>query len=160
MKAIVTGSFDPITLGHLELVKYASENNDTVYVVALVNEDKSYMFTMEQKKRLIEISVKDYKNVIADAYVGMTADYMHKHGITKIIRGVRNDVDRAYELELARKMKEFDPNFETELVNCASEKTHISSTLVRSNIENNKSLEGLLSKEAIREIKKYIGEFE
>ena len=158
MKVIVTGSFDPITLGHLELVKYASENYDTVYVVALVNEAKSYMFTMEQKKRLIEISVKDYKNVIADAYVGMTADYMHKHGITKIIRGVRNDVDRAYELELAEKMKEFDSNFETVIINCDSEKSHISSTLVRSIIENNGSLDELMSEEAIEEIKKYISE--
>ena len=102
--------------------------------------------------------VKHYKNVIADAYVGMTADYMHKHGITKIIRGVRNDVDRAYELELAEKMKEFDSNFETVIINCDSEKSHISSTLVRSIIENNGSLDELMGEEAIEEIKKYISE--
>ena len=67
MKAIVTGSFDPITLGHIELIKYACEKYDEVYVVALVNEEKEYMFTMEQKKKLIELSIQGFKNAIADA---------------------------------------------------------------------------------------------
>ena len=154
MKAIVTGSFDPITVGHLRLVKYASERYDTVYVVALVNETKNYMFTMEQKKRLIELSVKEYGNVVADAYVGMTADYMHAHGITRIIRGIRNEVDRVYELELARKMKEFDPSFETEFVLCPEEMAYMSSTLVRKKIANKENLDGLMPKELIEEIEK------
>ena len=156
MKAIVTGSFDPITIGHLALVKHASERYDTVYVVALVNETKSYMFTMEQKKRLIELSVKDFDNVIADAYVGLTADYMHAHGITKIVRGIRNEVDREYELELARKMKEFDGSFETELVTCPGGISHISSTLVRKKIENNESLVEFLPQDLIEEIKIFL----
>ena len=151
-KAIVTGSFDPITLGHMELVKYASKNYDTVYVVALVNEKKEYMFTMEQKKRLIELSVNKYSNVIADSYVGMTVDFMHKHNITHIIRGVRNENDREYELVLANKMKELDKNFDTEFVSCSKELSHISSTLVRERIEKDESLDGLVPKEIIGEI--------
>lgn len=153
MKAIVTGSFDPITIGHMELVKYASERYDTVYVVALVNAEKEYMFTMEQKKRLIELSVSKFSNVIADAYVGLTADYMKKHGITQIIRGIRNDKDKEYELSLANKMKEFDKGFNTEFVFCSEELSHISSTLVRERITNNESLIGLVPNEIIEEIK-------
>ncbi len=152
-KAIVTGSFDPITLGHMELVRYASEKYDTVYVVALVNEKKEYMFTMEQKKRLIELCVKKYPNVIADAFSGMTADYMHDHGITDIIRGVRNEQDREYELVLAHKMKEFDASFNTEFVFCSKDFSHISSTLVRKKIGNNERLDGLVPDEIIEEIK-------
>lgn len=152
MKAIVTGSFDPITLGHMELVKYASERYDTVYVVALVNPEKEYMFTMEQKKRLIELSVSKFSNVIADAYVGLTADYMQKHGITQIIRGIRNDKDKEYELNLANKMQEFDESFNTELVLCKAEYSHISSTLVRKCIKNSESLQGLVPNEIISEI--------
>lgn len=144
MKAIVTGSFDPITLGHIELVKYASEKYDEVYVVALVNEAKDYMFTMEQKKKLIELAVRDFKNVVADAYSGWTADYMHKHGITYIVRGMRNEVDLAYEKNLSQKMKEFDPDFDTEIIKCKSKYAHISSTAVREALEKGEELEGLL----------------
>ena len=78
MDAIVTGSFDPMTIGHCELVRLASEKFDKVYVVALVNANKKHMFTLEQRKDIIELSVREFKNVIADAYDGLTADYMHK----------------------------------------------------------------------------------
>ena len=107
---------------------------------------------MEQKKRLIELSVNKYSNVIADSYVGMTVDFMHKHNITHIIRGVRNENDREYELVLANKMKELDKNFDTEFVSCSKELSHISSTLVRERIEKDESLDGLVPKEIIGEI--------
>lgn len=144
MKAIVTGSFDPITLGHMELIKYACQKYDQVYVVALVNENKDYMFTMEQKKRLIELATSDLENVIADAYEGMTADYMHKNNITHIIRGVRNEQDAEYEKMLSQKMKELDSSFDTEIVMCRAEYAFISSTLVRRMLEQGKGLENLL----------------
>lgn len=149
MKAIVTGSFDPITLGHMEIIKYACEKYEQVYVVALVNEAKEYMFTMEQKKKLIELSIGKFKNAVADAYVGYTADYMHEHGITHIVRGVRNEKDLAYEKNLAQIMKDFDSSFETEIIECKTEYAHISSTLVREMIASGKSLDGLLPDEIV-----------
>ena len=81
MKAIVTGSFDPFTLGHLELVKYASSKYDIVYVVALNNADKNYMFSSEERKHIISLSISDIENAVADAYEGFTADYMNEHGL-------------------------------------------------------------------------------
>lgn len=153
MKAIVTGSFDPITLGHMELVKYACQKYDTVYVVALVNEAKEYMFTMEQKKALIKKAVSCFDNVIADAYVGLTADYMHKNGITHIIRGVRNDADLEYEKSLAEAMSEFDKSFDTEIIKCDDKFSSISSTEVRKRIQENNSLEELLPAEIINDAK-------
>lgn len=152
MKAIVTGSFDPITLGHMEIIKYASKKYDKVYVVALVNEAKEYMFTMEQKKHLIELAVSDYDNVIADAYVGMTADYMHKHGITQIVRGVRNEQDIEYEKDLAEKMKAFDSEFETEIVVCEEQFAQISSTEIRNRLKNDVSIDGLVPKSILNDV--------
>lgn len=152
MKAIVTGSFDPITLGHMEIIKYACQKYEQVYVVALINEAKEYMFTMEQKKALIAKAVGGFENAIADAYVGLTADYMHAHGITQIVRGVRNEHDTEYEKSLAQIMKDFDPSFDTEIIECKSEYAHISSTLVREKIQRGESLEGLLPKEIVDEI--------
>ncbi|MBE6663057.1 MAG: pantetheine-phosphate adenylyltransferase [Ruminococcaceae bacterium] len=154
MKAIVTGSFDPFTLGHLEIVKYALTKYDTVYVVALNNEEKSYMFSLEERKRIIELSVLGLNNVIVDAYTGLTADYMNERGITHIVRGVRNEQDRAYEICLANKMKEFNPKFETELVECSDEFKEISSTEARKKIENNQSLNHILHKNVIDKRKK------
>ena len=144
MKAIVTGSFDPITLGHMEIIKYACEKYEQVYVVALVNEAKEYMFTMEQKKALIEKAISGFENAVADAYIGWTADYMHKNGITQIVRGVRNKTDLAYEINLAQKMKEFDPSFDTEIIKCDDEYAGISSTAVRERLKSGEELENLL----------------
>lgn len=158
MKAIVTGSFDPITLGHMELVKYACEKYHKVYVVALVNEAKEYMFTMEQKKKLIEMSISKFENAIADAYIGLTADYMHKNGITHIIRGVRNEQDVSYEKDLTQKMKEFDPSFETEIIMCKEKYAGISSTLVREKIKKGENIQNLLPKEIASTVKKLYSE--
>ena len=152
MKVIVTGSFDPITVGHIDVIKQISDKYDEIYVVALINEKKSYMFTMEQKKRLMEISLMDFPNVIVDAYDSLTADYMHKHGIFTIIRGIRNDDDLLYEKELAAKMNDFDGNFETVIVKCKEQYAQISSTMVRERILNKSSLNGLVDPRAEKEI--------
>ena len=156
MKAIVTGSFDPITLGHMEIIKYACEKYEQVYVVALVNEAKEYMFTMEQKKALIEKAISGFNNAIADAYVGLTADYMHKNGIAKIVRGVRNEADLEYEKDLAQKMKEFDQSFDTEIIKCKEGYENISSTVVREWLKRGDGLENLLPYSIIPLVKSFV----
>ena len=154
MKAIVTGSFDPFTLGHLEIVKYALSKYDTVYVVALNNEQKSYIFSLDERKRLIELSLSDLDDVVVDAYSGLTADFMDINGITHIVRGVRNEKDREYEISLAYKMKEFNHEFETEIIDCCDEFKEVSSTDVRYRIENKLPLDDMLHPNAIKEIEK------
>lgn len=156
MKAIVTGSFDPITLGHMEVIKYACEKYDTVYVVALINENKEYMFTMGQKKKLIELSISGFENAVADSYSGLTADYMHNMGITKIVRGVRNDKDMEYEKYLAAKMKEYDDRFETEIIVCDKKYSYISSTEVRKRISKGDDISDLVPFSTISAIKEMI----
>ncbi len=152
MKAIVTGSFDPMTIGHCELVKLACEKFDTVYVVALVNANKNHMFNLEQRKKIIELSTKEYPNVIADAYDGLTVDYMHKNGITQIVRGIKNEQELEYENNLAKAMNEFDSNFQTTFLNCDEKVNGISSTLVRELLNSNKSIEGVVHANALGEI--------
>ncbi len=152
MKAIVTGSFDPFTLGHLEIVKYALTKYDTVYVVALNNEEKSYMFSLEERKKIISLSVSDLDNVIVDAYSGLTSDYMNQNGITHIVRGIRNEQDKEYEIKLANKMKEFNPKFETELVACSDEFKDISSTEARKMIKSKELLNGIVHAKVIERL--------
>ena len=148
MRAIVTGSFDPITLGHIEIIKKARMFFDELYVVALINKDKSYMFSLEEKKEIMELSLADMENVVIDAYEGLTADYMHEHGITKIVRGVRNDSDMKYEKELSQAMKGFDKDFETIFIESDESFSKISSTCVRELIAKGKSLDGFVSENA------------
>ena len=156
MKAIVTGSFDPFTLGHLEIVKKALEKYDEVYVVALNNEQKTYMFSLSERKAIIEKSTEELSGVIVDAYSGLTADYMNQNGITHIVRGVRNEKDREYELNLATKMQEFNPAFQTELIECPRSLSKISSTEARKRILEGASLDGILHPNAIEYIKKNV----
>ena len=144
MKAIVTGSFDPITVGHIEIIKKIAHNYDEVYVVALMNEKKDYMFSLEERKEFINKSVSFIPNAIADAYDGLTADYMHKNKISIIIRGIRNENDLFYEKKLAIKMKEFDEDFETVFVKCDADFVHISSTAVREKIVKGEKITGLV----------------
>ncbi|MBQ7411594.1 MAG: pantetheine-phosphate adenylyltransferase [Clostridia bacterium] len=148
MKAIITGSFDPITLGHIELIKKASTFFEKLYVVALLNVDKAYMFTLDEKKEIMELSLAGMKNVVVDSYNGLTADYMHQHGITKIVRGIRNENDRKYEQELAEAMKKFDEHFETIFIESEEKFSKISSTYARSLIENGQPLDGIVAEEA------------
>ena len=153
MKVILPGSYDPITLGHLEIVKAALEKYDTVYVVALNNEEKSYMLSLSERKAIIEKSTADLSGVIADAYSGLTADYMNRNGITHIVRGVRNEKDREYEASLAKKMQEFNHEFQTELVSCPESLAHVSSTEARKRIKEGNALDGILHPHAIEYIK-------
>jgi pantetheine-phosphate adenylyltransferase len=152
MKAIITGSFDPITLGHVEIIKKASAFFDELYVVALLNENKEYVFSLEEKKELMELSLTDFTNVTVDAYSGLTADYMHNHGITKIVRGIRGEADREYEEKLANAMKSYDESFETIMIESDDEYSHISSTFVRECLKKGKDLDGIVHKNAKKRI--------
>lgn len=129
--AIVTGSFDPITRGHVEIVRRAAADFDTVYVVALSNLEKTHRFTSAERREMIRLATEGIPGVIVDAYEGMTADYMHAHGITTIVRGVRDEKDRQYEDYVAARMREFDPAFETVFIAAAPGLADISSTAVR-----------------------------
>ncbi len=148
MKAIITGSFDPITLGHIEIIKKASKFFDELYVVALLNEKKEYIFSLDEKKELMELSLAELSGIKIDSYNGFTADYMHRHGITKIVRGIRNEADEAYENKLAEAMKGYDKEFETIFIKSDDEYSHISSTFVRECLKKGENLDGIVHKNA------------
>lgn len=148
MKAILTGSFDPITIGHIEIIKKARDYFEKLYVVALLNADKEYTFSLEEKKELMELSLVGFDNVVVDAFDGLAADYMHMHGISNIVRGIRNEQDKIYEQKLADAMKKFDKNFETIFVESPKELQHISSTRVRDKLKNGESIDGLVAESA------------
>ena len=148
MKVILPGSYDPITLGHLEIVKKASKLYDEVYVVAFVNPEKKYRFTTDERLEMLRLATEEYSNVEVDFSDGYVIDYMREHGIDKIVKGYRNETDLEYEKKQAEYNLKFG-GFETELWLADSDFCRISSTKARSLIEKNSDLSEILPEKVI-----------
>jgi len=128
--ALIPGTFDPVTVGHLELVRFASDIFDEVVVCICVNPDKKHLFSESDRKSMLEKAVSSYPNVRVDVQHGMTADYAVSIGAEYIVRGIRNGKDAEYEL----KMADFNLNYRgvrTLFVPARAEIAEVSSTAVR-----------------------------
>ena len=101
MSVILPGSYDPVTKGHLDIIRRAAEQYDEVYVVAFTNPNKNYTFSVEDRVRMLMIATDDLDNVLVSFSNGLVIDYMTDHEITKIIKGYRTDEDLAWEREQA-----------------------------------------------------------
>lgn len=100
MKVLVSGSFDPPTLGHIALIKEAVKSYSEVVVCVMVNEEKTALFTLDERKTMLELCLNGTATV--DAYSGMCYEYCLTNGIDAIVRGFRNADDYAYETEMAK----------------------------------------------------------
>ena len=101
MSVILPGSYDPVTKGHLDIIRRAAEKYDEVYVVAFTNPNKTYMFSVEDRVRMLMIATDDLDNVLVSYSNGLVIDYMTDHEISKIIKGYRTDADLEWEREQA-----------------------------------------------------------
>lgn len=130
--AIVTGSFDPITSGHHDLIKRAAAMFDKIYMVIVANtEKKSGFFTPDERLILAKAAIADIPNADAIVHAGLTSDAAKMLGANFIVRGARTSSDFDYEYTLALIMKRFDPSLETVILPSAPEYVAISSTYVR-----------------------------
>lgn len=100
MKVLVNGSFDPPTLGHIALINEAIKSYGEVVVCVMVNEQKTALFTLDERKTMLELCLGGTASV--DAYSGMAYEYCLDNGIDAIVRGFRNADDYAYETEMAK----------------------------------------------------------
>lgn len=129
--AVFPGSFDPITVGHVNIVKRAAPLFDKIIVAIGNNTSKKYYFDFEQRKQWIEQIFEDYDNVETTAYQGLTVNFTKKVGAKYLLRGIRNAADFDYEKTIAQLNKSMDPELETICVISDPELSHISSTIVR-----------------------------
>lgn len=135
-KAIFPGSFDPITIGHIEIVKKSLKIFDEIIIAIGTNPDKKYMFSENQRLKFIIEYFDNEKNVKVVAYDGLTFELCKKLKLKYIVRGVRNIFDFEYE----KNMAEFNRNLgkiETIIITSPNKFSHISSSLVRELIKNN-----------------------
>ena len=148
MSVILPGSYDPVTLGHLDVIKRAAREYDEVYAVIFTNPEKTYTFSLEDRVKMLILATDELDNVLVSYSSGLVIDYMREHGIEKIIKGYRNDEDLEYEKRQAEwNLK--NGGFETELWQADEEKREISSTLAREMIKNGENLSQILPEKVI-----------
>lgn len=129
--AIVPGSFDPITYGHIDIIKRSADLFDEVIVAILVNPDKKYLFTLEERVNMIEESVAGIKNVKVDHFSGLLVNYAKSVGSNVIVRGLRAVSDFEYEMQLTFMNKALDENIETFYMMANKQYSFISSSIVK-----------------------------
>jgi pantetheine-phosphate adenylyltransferase len=155
--AVCSGSFDPITLGHLDIIRRTASCFDQVWVCVSPNAEKrNQMFAPEEKLLLVRSSVAAYPNVRAELWPGLLADFAVSHGAGFIVRGVRNATDWDVERELARINEDLHPGLETLLIPAAAKYEHFSSSMVREMIRYGQPLEKYLPMAAVALVKQMI----
>jgi len=134
-KAIFPGSFDPITLGHYDLIKRSIPLFDEIVVAIGINAEKKYMFSLEERKQFIEASFADEPTVSVVTYEGLTIDLCKKLKANFILRGLRNPADFEFEKAIAHTNRKLS-KIETVFLLTASKTSYISSSIVRDVIRN------------------------
>lgn len=129
--AVCAGSFDPVTLGHEDIVRRGAKLFDLLYVGIGVNPDKPPLFTAEERQALMEQVFADLDNVKVECFSGLTVDYARSRQATVMLRGVRTVSDIEAEFMMALTNTALAPDLETVFLMAADRYSHISSTLIK-----------------------------
>lgn len=155
--AVYPGSFDPITNGHLDIIKRASKVYDKVVVGVLDNINKKPLFSAEKRREMIERVTGDIENVECDCFSGLLVDFLKQEKATVIIKGLRTVADFEYEFQMALLNKALNPEYETMFMMTNSGYSYISSSMVKEVAKYGGRLEGLVPEAIIPDItNKYI----
>ena len=157
MKALYTGSFDPITLGHLDLIKRISKKFDEVVVTVFNNRSKKYWFTIEERCEMVKEAISNLDNVKVDYTEGLVVDYCNENDISIIVRGLRAVSDYEYELAISGINRHLDKNLETFFLVASPEFSFLSSSMVKEVAEYGGAFESLVPKNVEEAIFKKLG---
>ncbi|MDC9723911.1 MAG: pantetheine-phosphate adenylyltransferase [Urechidicola sp.] len=135
-RAVFPGSFDPITLGHVDIIKRAIPLFDEIIIAIGINADKKYMFSPEQRQAFIEEIFSNEAKIKAETYTGLTVDYCKKIDAAFILRGLRNPADFEFEKAIAQTNRKLS-GIETVFLLTSAETSFISSSIVRDILRNN-----------------------
>jgi pantetheine-phosphate adenylyltransferase len=129
--AICPGSFDPLTVGHVDLVQRAAALFDRVVVAILVNSDKSPLFTQAERVAIVREVFAPVTNVDVEAFDGLLVEYADRRGAVAIVRGLRSATDTDYELSMSLMNRHLKPSVDTVFLPTAASVAHVSSRLVK-----------------------------
>ena len=129
--AIYPGSFDPVTNGHMDIIRRAAGMFDRLIVGILRNSAKNAMFTTEERIRMIQMVTKDLENVEVKAFDGLLVDFAHQENAKVIVRGLRAVTDFEYELQLAQTNRVVSPDVDTIFLTTNLKYSYLSSSIVK-----------------------------
>jgi pantetheine-phosphate adenylyltransferase len=142
--AIYPGSFDPVTNGHLDLIHRGSKIFDELVVAILRNPEKNPLFSVPERREMLEAMTQDLPNVHVDEFEGLLVDYARTRQAAAVLRGIRAISDYEYELQMALMNRKLDPGLETIFMMPAEKYSYLSSRLVREVARLGGSVEGLV----------------
>lgn len=144
IKAVYPGSFDPPTNGHFDLIERGSKIFDELVVALLRNPEKDPLFSLADRRKMLEAMTAGFDNVSVDTFEGLTVDYALKVGARAILRGIRAISDYEYELQMALMNRKLQPGLETVFMMPAEKYSYLSSRLVREVAQLGGSIECLV----------------
>lgn len=130
-KAIYPGTFDPMTLGHLDIVRRALQVFDEIVVLLAVNSNKQPLFSLKERRELVEACTADLSGVSVASFDGLLADYARRHKATAIVRGLRAISDFDYEFQMAIVNRKLAPEVETVFLMPSEDWSYLNSSIVR-----------------------------
>jgi pantetheine-phosphate adenylyltransferase len=154
MNAMYPGTFDPLTLGHEEIINRAAKISDNLLVAVAVNSSKTTMFDLQDRLKLVEIITSRYPNVTFGSYEGLTVDFANANNIDVIIRGARNSTDFNYESQIAQMNNTMDNALESIFFIASDPYKSITSSLVREVISLNGNYSKFVSQQVFDHLKK------
>lgn len=141
---IYPGSFDPVTLGHLDIIERAARVMDKVIVGVLQNSSKSPMFTTQERVELMQTATAHLPNVEVKAFDGLLVDFLRQEGALYVIRGLRAITDFEYELQMAQANRKLFPEMETLFIPTHAEVSFVSSTIVKDILKHGGDVSGFV----------------
>ncbi len=150
--ALCPGSYDPVTVGHINIIERAAKLFDKVIVLVMVNPTKEGVFSADERVELIDKCITHLPNVEADSYVGLVADYARDSGACALVKGLRAVSDFEYEFQMAMVNKKLHPELETFFISTDSQYMYYSSSAVRQIGMFGGSLEGFLPPEIEKDV--------
>ena len=158
IRAVCSGSFDPVTLGHIDIFTRGAEIFDEIIVCIFHNVRKRYLFSVEERLSLLREATEHLKNVRIDSYSGLIPDYMKKVNATVLLRGIRSSEDFAYEMREARMVNYLDKRIETLFLPTNPIYSHISSSAVRELAAFDRLPAGLVTESVEKAVKRKLAE--
>jgi len=129
--AVVTGSFDPITLGHLDIIRRAHNIFGRLIIGVGVNPDKPALWEPQERVRLVRLCLDPNWDVLVEAFEGLTVEFVRRHGAKVIVRGVRSMADVDYELVMAQTNRALAPEIETVFLPASPDVAYVSATFIK-----------------------------
>jgi len=157
MNAMYPGTFDPLTLGHEEIINRAAKLFDNLLVAVAVNSSKPTMFNLQDRLKLVEIVSSRYPNVTFSSYEGLTIDFANTKNINVIVRGARNSTDFNYESQISQMNNSMDSALESIFFIATDPFKSITSSLVRQVIDLNGDYSKFISKDVANHLVKING---